>query len=475
MSKLGGLLYRFRLKDKLDPYSEFKKIRVNGELNDSSDTNKNKVLIVPYRVNGISNLFEGNLAAVLKSKGFEVDTLLCGGKISHCDHIDGYRLKWPRCKMCVYEQRAFVEAFSVGSFYVSDNVSEKGQGEIEAAINAVDVNRIADLTFRAVPIEKPLIAAIQLYKKSTVIDPLKDKAIINGFLRTIFSTIIALDKYFQVNEVDFVLLSHGVYSTWGTVLEYCLKHNINCVTWGREYNGAGIKASHNDSYLNEPMYEKNSVWDKAKLTSKQRKLALDYLNAKIGLLAESRDYVNYHQGNARILPESVIREKLCLKDEDKIIGLFPNIPWDGQTFRPAKIFENINAWVFETIEHFLNKEDVVLIIRSHPAELHDDGGDGEIIRDVITSYFGRLPPNIIVLPADSEISSLSVASISYGCVLYGSTVGYETTHIRTPTILASDFFYSNKDISFDPQSKAEYFDLIGQGYFRRATGRRRKT
>jgi hypothetical protein len=460
---IGKLVYSIRHRNKRDPYSIVEQLIKSSESSPAnSQGDKGKVLIVPYRVSG-SNTFEGNVSLVLKSRGYSVDALLCGGEQKYCDNVDQYRLKWPRCKACVFEQDKFSKTYGVKSFYINESVNDTDISEVESFVESLLVDNIELARFRGVPIRKPLLSAVQLYKKQSRIDFDKDKPVILGFVRTICSMIIALDKYFETNKVHFVLLSHGVYSSWGTVQEYCLIHKINFVTWGREYNGAGVIASHNDSYLNEPMYEKNSIWDKDKLTKKQELLAIDYLNSKTGMSNKTKDYVDYHKSTKRILPENYIRKLLGVKDETKVIGLFPNIPWDGQTFRPNKLFSDINSWIYETIEYFRNKKDVVLVIRSHPAELHADGGDGETISRLISEYFqDRIPSNIIILPPDSEISSLSIASISKGCILYGSTVGYETMYLRIPTILASDFFYSNKQISFDPDSKERYFQYIDE-------------
>lgn len=457
MNFLADLMYKRRLKGHPDPYKAISNV---VDVKSLPAQSQGRVLVVPYRVNSVSNLFEGNVSLILQNRGYAVDALLCGAAISHCDNVDAYITKWPRCKMCVLEQNKFVDAFGVHPVWINEHISKTDETEIETFISSHDLSSISTLEFRGIKLSRPLTSALQLYHKTAEVSYEKLKESFIGFIKTIAKTIIVLDKYFEKKAVDFVLVSHGVYSTWGTVQEYCLAKNIHFVTWGREYNGAGVIAAHNESYLSEPMYEKDSVWDKQQLTAKQRELAVNYLESKVGVKENKLDYVNYHGSTKRILPAAEIREALNIGNAT-VIGLFPNIPWDGQAFRPNKIFADINNWIFETIESFRGKNNVYLVIRSHPAELHNDGGAGETMSEVIHKHFGsELPENVIILPADSKISSLSVASVSNGCILYGSTVGYETTFIKKPTILASTFFYSNKDISFDPVSKQEYFDLI---------------
>ncbi len=459
MNFLAKLMYQYRLKGRPDPYKEISRLVQHKT---AIPTTGKKILVVPYRVNTVSNLFEGNVTLNLKNRGYEVDALLCGAAVEHCDSIDAYTTKWPRCKMCVYEQNKFIDTFGANPIWINRLINNDDNNEVENFINQSDFKNTSNLIFRNINIEKQLKSALQLYYKAADVPHSKYPSVFISFLRTIAITIIVLDKYFEKNKVEFVLLSHGVYSTWGAVQEYCLSRKIDFVTWGREYNGAGIIAAHNQSYLNEPLYEENSIWDKDNLTSAQRRLALDYLEAKVGIKDNNYDYVYYHGKTKRILSEDFIRDTLGI-GSSKVIGLFPNIPWDGQTFRPNNIFSGINSWIFETIEFFRNKKDVYLIIRSHPAESAINKTNCITTAELINNHFGdTLPSNVIILPPDSVISSLSIASISNGCVLYGSTVGYETTFIRKPTILASVFFYSNKDISFDPKTKDEYFLLISK-------------
>lgn len=455
MKLLSKFLFNYRLKGHKNPYKTLKKFSPKNDYSSVSG----RVLIVPYRVNSVSNLFEGNVAALLKNKGFIVDALLCGGAVKYCDNLDSTNKSYLRCQLCIYEQNEFSDTFKVNSLYVDNLIDSEELNEIKLFSNNLDFSQSSFFNFRGVNFKRSLMSALQLYYKTAEIDVKKYRNSYIGFTETICKNIVALDKYFSKHTVDFVLLSHGVYSTWGTVQEYCQAKNIKFVTWGREYNGAGIIAAHNDSYLSEPMYESDSVWDAQALSFTQRQLAISYLESKTGIRNDIKDYVNYHKGTKRILPAEVTKKTLGL-NEEIVIGLFPNIPWDGQAFRPQKIFKDINEWIFETIKFFRTKKNTKLIIRSHPAELGNESC-GETMAQVIMRHFGsNLPANVIILPPDSPISSLSVASISNGCILYGSTVGYETMFIRKPTILASDFFYSNKDITFDPKSESEYFQYI---------------
>lgn len=458
---LNPLLYHYKYNFKhcfpFDPYKQIKKIiQKKGSLKET----EKKVLMVPFRM-ADSNLFEGNCSIILKSRGYTVDALLCGQAVTHCEQIDFSLNKNLRCNLCFYEQQKFISSFDLNGVFIHQYVSQRERKEIKQELDRLDLSDLKTYALRGIPIYRALTSSIQLHFKRATFCPRKDETVIKGYLNTIFTTIYALDNYFSKNTVEFILLSHGVYSSWGTVLEYCLHRSLKCVTWGREYNGAGIIAAHNASYLSEPMYELNSKWDHEKLTEKQREQIVDYLEAKIGINAKKYDFVDYNAHIKKLLPKKEIYEHLNLNIEKKIVALFPNIPWDGQTFRPNLIFNDINSWVCETVDWFIKRSDCILVIRAHPAEKYSKEGSGRLL-EILEARYGKdfSFENIVFIPADSNITSVSVASISCAALLYGSTIGYETTFLRVPTVLASEFFYSNKEISFDAKTKDEYFSLI---------------
>lgn len=453
--------YKYSYKHRTgDPYKQITKL-VNHSPYKKKELKK-KVLVVPFRVSSVSNLFEGNCSLILQARGYSVDALMCGQSVDYCEQIDFSLNKNLRCNLCFYEQQKFIDAFGVNGVFIKNYLSANEKSDIKKEIAALDLYKLDnDFTFKGVPIYRSLSSAMQLFLKSATFSAQENAKELTGFLETIFTIIVALDNYFNQNKVEFVLLSHGVYSTWGTVQEFCLTRGIKFVTWGREYHGAGVIAAHNASYLSEPLHECTSGWINKQLSERQRSQIIEYLQAKVGIGEKSFDYVSYYSDNAKIASREEIYRQLGIKSNKPIVALLSSIPWDGQTFRPNIFFDDINAWVYETIDWFAKRNDCLLVIRAHPAEKHADGGNGGGLWEVLEERYGSvLPENVIFLPPESPIRSISLASNSCAALLYGSTIGYETTFLKIPTILASEFFYTNKEITFDPKTKADYFALI---------------
>ncbi len=427
--------------------------------NNKSDAKK--ILMVPFRVASGSNLFEGNCSLIFQKRGYVVDYLMCGQSVNYCEEIDSFKSKIFRCNLCFYEQNKFISSFKGNGVFINQYLSKEERSNIKKEIEGINLSQLENYLYLGVPIYKPLVSAMQLHLKKAFFSVVEHEPIIKGYIETIFTTIKALDNYFSKNTVELVCLSHGVYSTWGAVQQYCLSRSIRFVTYGRSYNGAGIIAAHDDSYLNEPMYEKNSNWNQNPLKHKEKEKITSYLRAKIGLEKKAYDYVSYHSGSTVFLTKHELYQKLNIDITKKIIALFPNIPWDGQTYRPALIFDNINSWIYETIDWFVKEKNCVLVIRTHPAEKRMPSTEGGLY-DILQKRYGDsfLFEHVKLIPAESDIRSIAVAQHSLAVLLYGSTIGYETTFLKIPTILGSKFYYSDRDITFDPKTKEEYFYLI---------------
>ncbi len=452
---IGPLISKYKYRDLPNPYVVARKMF--SSLSDNQKHFEKKVLIVPFRMSSVSGMFEGHCAAFLKKRGYTVDALMCGQSIDYCDQLDHSMEKLGRCNLCYYEQQAFLSAFKIFGVFTNTYLDKSEREKIHLEVSQITLSDLMNYKYMDIPVYQALVSAVQLYTKRHSFCFERDEDLVRGFLKTILIVIHVLDKYFKQNKVEFVLLSHGVYATWGIVQEFCLVRSIHFITWGRSYHGAGIIAAHNSSYLSEPMTEHDDEWGHCEFTSRQREQSVAYLMAKVGHKVNTFDFVDYNLKSKKIMERDEIYRVLNLEKSQKIVGLFPNIPWDGQIFRPNIIFSSIVDWVCETIAWFAKNEEYTLIIRTHPAENPDHEGIGDILKNRNSS---GLPENVLLIPYDHAITSLSIASISKAVLLYGSMIGFETLYLKIPTILASKFYYSDRNISFDPESKEDYFSLI---------------
>ena len=90
-----------------------------------------------------------------------------------------------------------------------------------------------------------------------------------------------------------------------------------------------------------------------------------------------------------------------------VIGLLTNVSWDAQLHYPANAFPNMLDWLVQTCEYFATRPDLQLLIRVHPAEISGFPPSRQpILARAAASGCRSLPPNIIVVPPESGLSTL---------------------------------------------------------------------
>jgi hypothetical protein len=291
-----------------------------------------------------------------------------------------------------------------------------------------------------------------------------DNHITRGFLNTILSTIIVLDRLCAKVNPKYVLSSHGTYSSWGAIVEYCKNKKIPVVVWGTVYNNGGIYFSNNESCIVDAVFGSDEEWQNKELSTKQESTIKDFLKMRTG--QNTRFIFDYNKNQKDQLTREEICKKTGIPERAKIVGMFPNIPWDasidGSIMGDTVAFNSYLEWLSTTLNYFEKRKDIYLIIRTHPAE-NDLNSNKETLMDLIYQIYEVLPKNIIILPAESAINSFALGKVSVFGIYYCSTIGMELTYLGVPLVCAGPSPLKNKGIVYDAKSMKEYIDLLERG------------
>lgn len=458
VNPLGPILEKIRFSKKNNPYNSFLKLRENEVIPES---NKKKVLILPIRASSHSNLFEGILGYALRLRGYSVHALFCGQSINKCETVD-VMSKHPilSCSLCNYEQEIFANTFLLELNKYSNHVDDRQRDSIIKICNEKSVTEFFELTYDGIMLGSHIKSAVMRYLLVSDVDMRIHEGIIREFAFSTLMSFEATKQLIRKIEPEFVLATHGVYSTWGGATEACKALNIPFVIWDRGYVGGNIIASHNESYLFERVIEPNIYWEKILLTNEQKIQVKEYfLNKKNP--KSNVDHVNYYSKTITSKSESI--SDLIGASKNKIkFGLFPNIPWDGTTFSSNAGFPNIEVFLKVTIEWFIDHSECDLIIRAHPAETNSNNIKVETIRDVIDRIQPDLPNNIYFVEADSSITSYDVESICSYCLMYASTLSLEFSFSGSTVIQTGQSNVSNKGIVFEATTIREYIGYLNK-------------
>ena len=448
------------LRNRFNPYLFY----INAIRKQNNKTCKTRINVLITIIGGAyGHLFEGLFARKAALNGYSPYILRCNSFLDYCDvnpEVLSHRIL--RCLLCQARQDDFMKAFHGVDCKYEDYIDRL---DIEALEQCVDDYFTKGLReYENVNIKKILYSALQRFY--LIAEPkVVDDKVTRGFLFTIFATLTVMDKICNQIHPQYVLSSHGTYSTWGSVVEYCKSHGIYVITHGQNYNHGGIEFTYDDSYLTGDLNDTENKWNELILSEAVRKRVRHFLDERLGRVSDDKVAFDYNKGNKKHYTRKQICEILHIDSDKKIVGMFPNIPWDGAvTGGGAVVFPNYKDWFEFTIKFFAKRDDSVLVIRSHPAEVNIGTDAGrESTATLINEIFGKTPSNIRILGPKHEINSYTLGENCDFGITFSSTVSLELTYLGIPIILCGCPPFKGKDVAFDVTSKEQYIELIEKG------------
>ena len=456
LNPVSDSLVKRKYKNKLNPLKQFDLITKDFEI---PKPTKGKVLIGTIRMSAQAHLFEGLLAYSLRMKGYEVYALMCGQGLSHCETKDLKLISNFKCSICYNEQEAFCKTFGITPLYINDLISSKERSNINKSLAEMTLDSM--LNPEGIDLTDQISSGLmRVLKNSDVLKP-EFLPLLKKYGATSMLTFKATENILANYDIIQVVMSHGVYSTWGAMIKACELTKTETVVWGRGYVGKGnIFASHDRSYLYENIIEPVSNFADLNLSEEQKSKVIDYFKAKRNPNSQV-DYVSYYDSKTDIEAPLDIKKKLGIAEETKVFGMFPNIPWDGQLFSSSEQFKTITHFFTSTMAWFEANPDVHLIIRAHPAERHGRSKNQlETFADIVRKHYPILPENVTFLDADSEISSYQIESHIEAALLFAGTIGLEFAINKTAVIQTGRNFNSGKGFVYEPKSEQEYHEML---------------
>lgn len=258
-------------------------------------------------------------------------------------------------------------------------------------------------------------------------------------------------KLVEINP-DSVIMSHGIYSTWGPLFDVLNDNNIPTLVHGRG------KKRHSQVFnwnKTGDSWDVSEEWAEVKdkpLNVNELKSINDYLESRI---SHKNDVFVYNFGKETSNKETI---KFLGLDENKpIYTLFTNVLWDAASAQREIAFKDPVEWVIETIEWFNKHLDKQLIVKIHPAEVVI--GTNMPFYDIIIN---RITPekNIRIIKPDEKVNSWSIYAISMLGIVHTTTAGMEMPLVNKPCMVVSKTHYREKGFTIDINSKEEYFSTL---------------
>ncbi|WP_170294743.1 hypothetical protein [Roseospira navarrensis] len=164
------------------------------------------------------------------------------------------------------------------------------------------------------------------------------------------------------------------------------------------------------------------------------------------------------QFRARLAAGEALRADLGLDPTRRTVLLFPHIFWDATFFWGEDLYADYEAWFRAAAAAALENDSVNWVIKLHPANLvknHRDGIESFSESDVLRE-FGAVPNHVKILPADTDVSTLSLFAVGDICLTVRGTVGVEAAALGLRVITAGTGRYDGLGFTLDPRSVPEY-------------------
>jgi hypothetical protein len=119
-------------------------------------------------------------------------------------------------------------------------------------------------------------------------------------------------------------------------------------------------------------------------------------------------------------------------------------------------------WLIKTIAYFAERPDLQLLIRVHPAEVRGALPSRQPVVAEIAAAFPKLPPNVFVIPPESQVSTYAAMMMCDSVVIFGTKTGVELTSFGIPIIVAGEAWIRHKGMTIDVSSEAEYRQALNR-------------
>jgi hypothetical protein len=263
--------------------------------------------------------------------------------------------------------------------------------------------------------------------------------------------IVADCDYTPVGEMFDVCLAHGV-----DVVSYDIAHRSNTLLFKRHTRAR--RAEHRVS-LSDATWQamREMPWSDALAQRLKRELHDGY---------ETRDWYSSAgtQFRSRHHERGALRTQLGLDPKKKTAVIFPHISWDAPFAWGTHLFSDYDDWLVATVRAACLNDHVNWVVKFHPANVKKSAF-GNVPAEPTESatlrrHFGKLPPHVVIMPADSGVSTNSVFAIMDYCLTVRGTVGIEAAVRGIPVITGGTGRYDHRGFTIDSDTPEQYLERI---------------
>lgn len=277
--------------------------------------------------------------------------------------------------------------------------------------------------------------------------------------RFIYSSLVyavSIKQLVGEHKVTDVVLNHGIYVPQGVIADTCRQLGVNVICWNLAYRRNTFIFAHGQSYHHDMVKNIDVTLDAITWSPDKEKLILNYLRER--QVGES-DWLTFQDNkNSFESPENQLREN---QDYSKTLAVFTNVAWDAQVHFEENVYPSMRSWLQDIVEYAVAHPDVLVVVRVHPAEKRGLLPSRTKVVDMIPDGAAENIKNLMVIDADSKITSYDVASVANAVCVYGSKIGIELAPFK-PVVVCGEAWVRNKGIAIEVMERRQLGECLNQ-------------
>ncbi len=413
------------------------------------------------------SIFESLLSVALTLRGARIHTLLCDKFLPGClraeftdvpdpNVIVNYEIPKILCDGCYHAGSYCYDPLELPSHRIGALTTPEERRRARELAASIPFDEIPAWKLDGLAIgEHAYAGALRYYASGNLAAAPMGEQVLRRYLEASVLMADAARRLIREQGIERAVFNHGLYVPQGVLGEVCRGLGLPIANWNPAYRTSCFIFSHRDTYHHTLLDEPTSAWEDMPWTEAMEAEIMAYLKSR---WSGTRDWIWFHEKPDEDFAAYAAQVGLDL--QKPIIGLLTNVMWDAQLHYPTNAFPNMLAWVLQTIEYFRSRPDLQLVIRVHPAEIRGTARSRQPLVPEIEKAFPELPPNVFIIPPESQVSTYAAMAPANAVIIYGTKTGVELTSFGTPTIAAGEAWIRNKGLTLDATSPEDYFQIL---------------
>lgn len=366
------------------------------------------------------------------------------------------------CKNCFGPAHTMFQSLGLETHRYSAFLTPENREQAKNLSSSIPFDEIGKFALDGCAVgEHALAGALRFFARGTLQGEPSAEPVLRRYFNAALLSVFAMGNLLRKHNFQTAVFNHGIYVPQGLIGEVCRRENVRVVNWNPAYRKKCFIFSHHETYHHTMSTEPVEKWKDIHWNQKLDNKLTDYLKSR---WKGTYDWIKFHKEPNSKLSEIV--KTLGLDPSKPCVGLLTSVVWDAVLHYPSNAFPSMSDWIMETIRYFSRREDLQLIIRVHPAEIHGALPSRQRVVDEVKKLFGNLPENIKIIPPESNISTYLMMLNCDAALIYNTKTGIELAAMGLPIVVAGEAWIRNKGFSISVEKPDEYFAILDKLPFR---------